>query len=74
MFGPQKFSAVLELPYLGNVSRLFKKKVQELTQSTYNQVKPSIVFVPKPVLRLELKDPVSYLDKSCNIYKFNYFY
>ena len=36
MFRPEKFPVVLKLPYLGNVSRLFKKKVQELTQWTYN--------------------------------------
>ena len=53
---------------MGNVSRLFEKKVQEL-----RQVKPRVVFVLKPVLRLELKDPISYVDKSCIIYKFNCF-
>ena len=73
MFGPEKHSAVLKLPYLGNVSYLLEKKVQELTQSTYNQVKPRVIFVSKPVLRLELKDPISHLDKSCIIYKFNCF-
>ena len=73
MFGPEKLFAVLKLPYLGNVSSLFEKKMQELTQSTYNQVKPRVIFVSKPVLRLELKDPISHLDKSCIIYKFNCF-
>ena len=73
-FGPEKFSAVLKLSYLGNVSSLLEKKVQELTQSTCNQVKPSAIFVSKPALRLELKDPLSYLDISCTIYKFNCFF
>ena len=73
MFGPEKFPAVLKLPYLGNASRLFERKVQELIQSTYNQVKPRIIFVSKPILRLELKDPIPHLNKSCIIYKFNCF-
>ena len=47
--------------------------MQELTQSTYNRVKLWVIFVSKPVLRLELKDQTSYLDKSCIINKFNRF-
>ena len=73
LFGPDKFPAVLKLPYLGNVSRLFEKKVQELTQLTYNQVKPRVILVSKPVLILELKDPKFHYYKSCIIYKFSCF-
>ena len=73
MLGPEKFPSVLRLPYLGNVSSLFEKEEQELLQLTYNQVKPRVIFVSEPVLRLELEDPISYLDKSRIIYKFNYF-
>ena len=73
LIGPEKFPAVLKLPYLGNASRLFERKVQELIQSTYNQVKPRIIFVSKPILRLELKDPIPHLNKSCIIYKSNCF-
>ena len=48
--------------------------MQELIQSTYNQVKPrEILFVFKTVLRLQLKDPIFYLDKSCIVYKSNCF-
>ena len=36
MFGPEKLTAVLKLPYLGNASRLFERKVQELVQKNYN--------------------------------------
>ena len=32
-----------------------------------------VILVSKPVHRLELKDQISYLDKSCIIYKFNCF-
>ena len=75
LFGPEKFPAVVVFfgNYFGNISRLFEKKVQELTQSAYNLVKPKVIFVSKPVLRLELKDPISYLDKTCIIYKFKCF-
>ena len=73
LFRPEKFPAVLKLPYLGNVSRLFEKKVKDLTQSTYNQVQPRIIFVSKPNLRLAIKYPIPHLDKSCIIYKFNCF-
>ena len=36
LFGPEKFPAVLKLPYFGNASRLFERNVQELVQTTYN--------------------------------------
>ena len=42
--------------------------MQELTQLTYNKVKPKVKLVYKPVLRLELKDQISYLDKICIIW------
>ena len=70
LFGPDKFPAVLKLPYFGKISHLLEKKVQDLTQSTYNQIKPRVVFVSNPVLRLELKDPIPNLDKSCVVYRF----
>ena len=31
LFGPDKFPTVLKLPYLGKISQLFEKKVQDLT-------------------------------------------
>ena len=73
LFGPDKYPAVLKLPYLGNASRLFEKKVQEIVQKNYNQVKPRIIFVSKPVISLKLKDPIPTLNKSCIIYKFKCF-
>ena len=47
--------------------------MQELVQTTYNQVKPRIIFVSKPILSLELKYPISHLNKICISYKFNCF-
>ena len=47
--------------------------MQELIQSTYNEVKPKVILVSKPDLRLGIKDLISYLDKRCIIYKFNCF-
>ena len=73
LFLPEKFSRVVKLLYLGKASHLFEKKVQELTQSTYNQVKLRVIFVSKPVFRLELKDSTSHLGKIYHIYKFNCF-
>ena len=73
LFGPDKYPAVLKLPYLGNASRLFEKKVQEIVQKNYNQVKPRIIFVSKPVISLKLKDPIPTLNKSCIVYKFKCF-
>ena len=40
---------------------------------TYNQIKLTVVFVSNPVLRLELKNPIFYLDKSCVVYRSNCF-
>ena len=58
---------------MGNASRLFERKVQELVQKNYNKVEPKITFVSKPILSLELKDLISLLNKSCIIYKINCF-
>ena len=63
MFRLEKFSAFLKLLYLGNVSRLFENEVQELTHSTYNQVKPRVMYAPKRDLRLELNNPISHPEK-----------
>ena len=71
-FGPKKFPAVFKLPYQGNASRLFERKVQEIVQKNYNLVKPRIIFF-KPIISLELKDPIPNLNKSCIIYKINCF-
>ena len=59
------YKIISQIIISGYYVRLFKKKVQELTQSIYNQIKPRVVFVLNLVLRLKLKDPISYLDKSC---------
>ena len=55
----EEFLSVLKLPFLGNVSSLFEKRVQKLTQLTYNKVK----LVYKPVLDWNLKTKHSTLIK-----------
>ena len=63
IYGPEKFPAVLKLPYIGETSRVFEKKVKDLTKTTYNQVSPRVIFRSKPLLKLQFKDPILDLKK-----------
>ena len=71
--GPEKFPAVLKLPYIGEASRRFEVKVKELIKENYNQISPRIIFLSKPVIKVQLKDLITNQDKSCIVYKFNCF-
>ena len=62
----------MKLPYIGETSRVFENKVKDLTKTTYNQVSPRIIFLSKPLSKVQLKDPIPYQNK-CVIYKFNCF-
>ena len=74
VFGQEKFSAVLKLPYIGEASRRFEVKVKELIKENYNQISPRIIFLSKPVIKVQFKDPIPNQDKSCIVYKLNCFW
>ena len=65
IYGPEKFSAILKLPYIGEKSRVFESKVKDLTKTSYNQMCPRVIFLSKPLLKVQLKDPIPDQDKSC---------
>ena len=44
-----------------------------MTESIYLAITPRIIFVSKPVIKIAFKDPISYMEKSCVIYRYNYF-
>ena len=48
---------------MGNASRLFERKNQELVQSVYNEVQPRLFCFFKHILRIELKDLIPQLNK-----------
>ena len=73
IYGPEKFPAVLKLPYIGEISHVFENKVKDLTKTTYNEVSPRTIFISQPLLKKQLKDPIPNLNKSCVVYKFNCF-
>ena len=52
-------------------SRVFESKVKDLIKTSYNQVCPRAIFISKPLLKGQLKDPIPDQDKSCIVYKFN---
>ena len=56
--GPEKFPAVLKLPYIGEALCRFEVKVKELIKENYNQISPRIIFLSKPVIKVQLKDPI----------------
>ena len=72
-FGPQKWHVILKLPFIGKKSHIFEKKLKLMTESLYSAVTPRVIFVSKPVLKIELKDPISHMEKSCVVYSFNCF-
>ena len=69
--GPEKLHVVLKLPYAGNESYSMMNKVKSITESAFFAIKPRIIFTSKPIVNISVKDPMSYLDKSCIVYKFN---
>ena len=71
IYGLEKFPAVLKLPYIGESSCAFENKVKDLTKTYYNQVSPRVIFLSKPLSKMQLKDPIPDQDKSCIKYKFN---
>ena len=71
LFGPEKFPAILKLPYIGEKSRVFESKLKDLTKTSYNQVLPRVIFLSKSLLKVQLKDPIPDQDKSCVVYKCN---
>ena len=40
-------------------------------ESAYFAINPRIIFISKPVISLDVKDPMSNFDKSCIVCKFN---
>ena len=58
VFSPEKFPAVLKLPYIRGTSRVFEVKVKDLTKKSYNQISPRILFLSKPLIKMQLKDPI----------------
>ena len=71
--GPQKRHVILKLPFMGNKVHIFEKKIKSMTESIYYAITPRIVFVSKPVLKIELKDPIPFMEKSCVVYRYNCF-
>ena len=59
-----KFPAVLKLPFIGETSNVFEKRVKNLTKINSNQVNLRIIFVSKLVLKMQLKDLIPVLNKS----------
>ena len=73
VFGSEKFSVVLKLPYTGETSQVFEVRVKKLTKESYNQVSPRIIFLSKSLIKRQLKDLIPNQHKSSLVYKFNSF-
>ena len=61
---PQKRHVILKLSFMGNKVHIFEKKVKLMTESIYSAITPIIIFVSKPVLKIELKDPIPFMENS----------
>ena len=68
-----KIHSILKLLYFGKKSYIFETEIKLISESIYFSITHRVIFVSKSVLKIELKDPISFLDKSCIIYRFNCF-
>ena len=62
--GPQKRDVILKLPFIGNKLHIFEKKIKLMTESIYSAITIRIIFVSKPVLKIELKDPIPFMERA----------
>ena len=46
------------LKYVGKKFYIFEIKIKLLTESIYSEITPIIIFVLKPVLKIQVKDPI----------------
>ena len=67
------FSRIYSLSVLFFIISSNDTLVNNMAEYIYSAIKPRITLVSEPVLKIELKDPIFYLDKSCIIYRFNCF-
>ena len=72
LYGPQKLHVALlvKLPFVGKQSYIFEKKIKLMSEPIYSAITPRLIFVYQSVLKIVLKDPISYMDKICVIYSF----
>ena len=54
---------------IGYKLHIFKNKIKLMTESIYSPITTRIIFVSKPVLKIELKDPIPFIEKSCVVYR-----
>ena len=70
VFGPKKHSVYLKLPYKGNSSENFPKKVKAAVESTYYSVNVRVIFTTQRMLPSSHKDTLPKISKSAIVYRF----
>ena len=70
-FGSEKCPVYLKLPWLGNVSSKFGKKINKAITSCFYAVKPRAVYNTSFILPSAKKDSVPTTQKSCVVYEFS---
>ena len=70
MFGPHKCPVYLRLPYIGHLSAMYRKKINDAIRRCYFSVNPRIITTSKPILPPSTKDVLPTTQRSDLIYLF----
>ena len=69
-FGPSKCPVYLRLPYKGNISVQFEKRIKSATSKCFKAADPRVIHVTKPILPSSHKDVLPSHSQNNVIYKF----
>ena len=70
--GPNKAPVYMKLPYIGNVSEVYRKRIKSAIAKCFgDSVSPRIHLISKPMLKTATKDVLSKTKQSSVLYRFN---
>ena len=70
--GPSKAPVYMKLPYIGNVSEVYRKRIKSAIAKCFgDSVSPRIHLISKPMLKTATKDVLSKTKQSSVLYRFN---
>ena len=70
VFGPEKCSVYLKLPYIGSVSKWFRREVQKAVHNEYHNARAVVIFQARKMFSNMSKDVLVMLATSNVMYKF----
>ena len=68
--GPKKCPAYLKLPWIGNVSLKFEKRIKSAVTKCFQAVEPRVIFSTRKILPAIHKDVVPSFQQSMVVYQY----